>query len=142
MVQGYSELEKLEKVVEKGNDVLFRATSLFPFELFPDEVIIEKNKVDFTFNEFFMTAKYVSTPIATINHAAAVTTPFFGSLSLEIEGDNENPKTVCHLSIPDAMRAAHIINGLIICNKERVDLTNINNTVVRAKVEEIGKTLQ
>ena len=55
-------------------------------------------------------------------------------------GFEPNPGTLKFLSINDAIRARRILNGLIICYKENVDLTKLDINLVKQKVEEIGTT--
>lgn len=135
-----SEVAKLKSVVTESNRVLFRAKTVFPFDLFPNELVVQENKVDINYGLFFYSKTLISMPIANINMASASTSIFFGTLSIEIEGNNENPNKVTFLSATDAVRARRFINGLVLCYKDNIDLSSLDLDYVKKKVEEIGST--
>ena len=134
------ELSRLNKVVEGSNRVIFSTKSVFPIDFFPDEIVIEENKIDIKLGMFFFSKKIVSAPIATLNTAAATADLFFGTLRLEIEGDNANPRQICFLWPSEAMKARRVISGLILCHKQGIDLSKFDIEYVKKKVEEIGAT--
>lgn len=133
-------IQKLQNVTNASNRVLFKASTLFPFDFFPDTIIIHDVKIDIIHTLFFATTKVVSFPISSLINVTASTNSFFGVLNLEMVGFEPNPGTLKFLSIHDAIRARRILNGLIICYKENVDLTKLDINLVKQKVEEIGTT--
>jgi hypothetical protein len=132
---------RLETLFQKASRTLFRAKSVFPFDPFPDEVIIDDNKVDIVYGLFFFTKKVFTIPIHTLNGAVATADLFFGTLTIEISGYNENPQPVRFLRGADAMRARRLINGLIIAYKEGVDIELIETERLRKTIEEIGTAI-
>ena len=136
------EEKKFERTLESSKRVLFSAKSVFPFDLFPDEIVIDENKVDIVYGIFFYSREVFSIPLMNINSAKSTTTLLFGELSIELEGYNENPLPVKYLWNSDALSARRIINGLITLQKQNVNLTKLDLTRAKDQVEEIGKALE
>lgn len=129
----------LQKTNLGAHRILFRAKSVFPFDLFPDVVVIDENKVDFVYGIFFYSSQVFSVSIRNINGAMSSTNLFFGSLEIEVSGYNKNPDPVTYLLKSDAAKARRIINGLVTCYKQGIDTTVLNLQAAKDKVEEIGK---
>lgn len=134
------EKEKLQSLIDKTHRVIFRAKTVFPFDFFPDEIIIDQNKIDIVINIFFSSSDTVTIPFKIVQTAHVSTDLFFGTLTLNLEFSKENPVAVRFLTRTDAIKAKRIINGLAICEKENIDLSKFDIEDIREKVEEIGKT--
>ena len=61
-------LSQLDTLLEQANQVLLKCNTVFPFDLFPNTLIIDYNKVDIIYRSFFATSQTVSVPIARVNH--------------------------------------------------------------------------
>lgn len=72
--------KKLMGVTMKAHDILFKASSVFPFVLFPDTVTMDREKLTFAARSFFQIAKITSVPIRDILSVDANVGPFFGSV--------------------------------------------------------------
>jgi hypothetical protein len=81
-----------------------------------------------------------SIPVSSLGSVSASIQLLFGTLQLEIHGIDPNPGLFKYLSVQDALKARRILNGLIICYKESVDLSKLDLETVKQKVEEIGTT--
>lgn len=138
--QPLDDTAKLQNLVDRTHRVIFRAKTVFPFDFFPDEVIIDENKIDIVINIFFSSSDTVTIPFKTVQTAHVSTDLFFGTLTLNLEFSKENPVIVNFLKKSDAIKARRIINGLAICAKENINLSKFDIEVVREKIEEIGKT--
>lgn len=66
---------------------------------------------------------------------------FFSTLKIELGpgGFQQNPPSVKYLKKQEALKARRIIMGLIICHKEKVNLSKISKEELLDKVEEIGR---
>lgn len=136
------EKSKLQKAEIKAHRILFRAKAVFPFDLFPDEIVIDENKVDLVYGIFFFSRQVISVSINDLNGAISVTNLFFGSLQLEIRGYDHNPLPIRYLWNHEAERARRIINGLVACWKQQIDTSSLNLKSALAKIENIGSALQ
>lgn len=130
--------QKLDSLVEHASAPLFTLSSVWPFDLFPNKIIIGENKVDFIYNDFFWTKHTFSALVKNINNVQISVGPFFASLTLEMIGYEANPGSVKFLPVREAARARRIIMGLAACAKEEVDLADLRHDEVLSKVEQIG----
>ena len=85
------ETVKFNDTVKASRRILFRAKTVFPFDLFLDEIVIDENKVDIIYGIFFYSREVFSIPYRQINGVSSTTGIFFGGLQIEIEGFNKNP---------------------------------------------------
>lgn len=125
----------------KSPVILFHAVSKQWFDIFPDEVTIDLHKVVFTYRIFFDSKKVVSIPISSILTATCTYSLFSGTLNVEVVGELKQPAPIEYLHRNDAMKAERIINGLIICNRQRIDLSLYKTEDVIRKLVEIGGVL-
>lgn len=137
-----SEKVKLDQLATQTQRSLLTIKSAFPFDLFPDTVRIDENKVEITKREFFVDEKIFPIIIANITGVVVTTNPFFATMKIEVVGHSMNPDVVRMLRHDDAIKAKRIIMGLVTANKQNVNLSQIPFEHVREKVEEIGKALE
>jgi len=131
--------EKFEELVIVSQHVLYKCVSFFPFDLFPDEISIEPAQVNIKQKIFFWTSRMVSIPIGNISDVAISTIPFFASLTIVDRFFHQNTVTVSFLKKNEAQRARKIIQGLILANKEGVDITKVKVEELIKRAERIGK---
>lgn len=132
------EAKKFETVLKASRRVLFRAKGVFPFDFFPDEIVIDENKVDIIHGIFFYSRDVFSVPFSRITGAASTTGLFFGSIHLELDGYAKDPSPVTFLFNRDAAKARRIINGLVAANRQNIDLSKLPLSELIHKIEEIG----
>jgi len=126
-------LAQLEK---RAGWIIFKTQSLFPFDLFPDEITICPNRVTITRNALLVKDEY-PLPIESINGARIYRSLFFASLTLETFG-YKNPGPINNLSIKNARLARRYILGLVECNKNKIDISNYSLTKFRKRLNNIG----
>ncbi len=132
------EVEKFEHTLKGSQHILYRCKSVFPFDFFPDEIIIDENKVDVKHGLFFLSTQTTSIPFEDIVKATTTTGLFFASLVIEMEAYIQQPEPVNYLWQKDAIKARRIINGLVSVKKQGVNLRKIDLINATDEVEEIG----
>lgn len=130
--------EKFESLV-RGSKVLYELRSVFPFDLFPDTVTIDSEKVNITFKDFFLSARLQSYYIKNISYVYVDTGPLFASLNIVDEGLVGQTGTVSYLKKDEALCACRIIQGLIVTHKEDIDLSKIEDKNLVPKIEKLGE---
>lgn len=133
---------KLDKLITRTNQNILTIHSVFPFDLFPDTIHIDENKVEIIHRPFFFEEQIFPILISRITSAKITTNPFFATLKLEIRGYETNPEAVRMLWYKDAIKAKRIITGLIACSQENIDLSAVNINEAAQKIEKIGKALE
>lgn len=134
-----TEEEKFEEVAQRAQRTIFATRSVFPFDLFPDEIVIDENKVDISMGIFFGSREVYSIPLQNINGARSHSSIIFAGISIEIEGYNKNPPHIQYLWKKDAITARRIINGLVTAIKQNIDLSQLDLKSLREKLVEIGR---
>lgn len=132
-------IKKLNQAVKGAKKILFKTKTIFPFDLFPDEILIDENKVDIVSGNFFYSKDIYSIPIQNISGVNSSFDLFFGQLRIEAWGLNKVPQPIKFLSKKDALEARRILSGLIMANNEEIDLRDIPLHEAKMKLREIGK---
>ncbi len=133
---------ELDKVAQGSQRILFKAKTLFPFDFFPDELIIDENKIDIVSGLFFFSKDVFSIPIGNVSGVNSSFDLFFGQLRIEAWGLNKNPLPIRFLTKKDAQTARRIISGLILANKSEIDLKSVPLSKTKTQLERIGATKQ
>lgn len=110
----------IEKLANKSTDELLRIKTVFPFTLFPTEVVVDEVKITIIQNKIFF-KHYFPVLVKDIKTVTVSYGLFFGSLLLEIQGYEQNPGPINLLKIKDALYAHQIIVGLTAVAKEKAE---------------------
>lgn len=132
------EIDKLEDLVRGSGEVIYEISSAFPFQLFPDKIIIDKNKVNIVRKDLFFKRVFpiFHKDIMTVKVNRGI---LFATMEFEIKGYETNPGPVTFLWPYEATRAKQYILGLMDAKKEKVDLTKVSAEKVKKKFREIGE---
>ncbi len=131
--------EKLIDITEKAQDVLFEADTVFPFTLFPDTITIDREKVTIATRTFFRVARITSAPLTSIINAEASMGPFFGSVTISSKYFVHNTYSVNFLTRGNALSIQHMLQGFIIAQEKKIDLTDIDKRDLRILLTDLGQ---
>lgn len=134
-----TELDKLNHLYEEKTAILFLCHTLFPFDLFPATLVIDHNKIDIVYREFFGHSKTVSIPISHLNYVGVQSVWFLSSLRLKTKGLEQNPNPLHSLRTRDAQFAKNLLFGLMTAERHGIDLSNLSREAIVHKLIEIGK---
>ncbi len=111
------EFKKLEKLVEKTNNVIYEISSTFPFQLFPDRIIIDENKVTLARKELFFkrTFPIMYDDIITVKVDRGI---LFAAIEFEIKRLEKSPRPINYLNPKEASTAKKYIMGLVEAKKQ------------------------
>ena len=135
-----SEMQKFATVLNASEKILFKTSSVFPFDLFPDEITIDECKINIVFHEFFLSEDIHSITIDMIKDVKVEHGPFFASLKIVPDGYPGQPLEVRYLKRGDAVKARRIVQGLIVAKKQGLDLTKLDVYDFINKIESLGAT--
>lgn len=130
--------ENLDKVVDASKRLLYKCSTVFPMTLFPDTVVVDQNKVDIVYSNFFFSKSVFTIMVDDIRTVKVNAGPFFATMMFEVIGYERNPEPVRFLPKRSAFEVRRLIMGLIAARKERVNLEKIDPRIVKKKVLEIG----
>ncbi len=131
--------QKLKDTVNHSTTVLFKLKTAFWFDLFPDEVIIDLNKVDIIYNEFFGSHNIHSILVKDISDVEVQTSPFFSTLKIVDKGYKDTTVDVRYLKTAEAVKARRIIQGLMVIRDREIDLDQFKEQNILQIIEQLGK---
>ncbi len=131
--------EKLIYTTTAAQDTLLRATTVFPFVLFPDTIQLDREKLTITHKSFFRTSDIISIQIGDILNVQGNMGPFFGNLVVSTKYFNHNTQTINYLRRRDVLEFQRLIQGSIIAYHRGIDCSNIECTQLVALLTDLGQ---
>jgi hypothetical protein len=138
--------QKLDDLIQRSEKVLLKISTVFPFDLFPNDIIVDENKVNIIKREFFWSEQIHSIMIREINDVIVESNPFFATLIILDEGYREQEIRVNYLWKSEAMKARRIIQGLMVSLKGlsspmlgSIENNHLSNQELVEKLETLGK---
>jgi len=128
----------LDQVLEESNEVLARFRGVWPFDFFPDEVIVDKKAITIVRHWFFGVGQKITCHFEDLVNAEVNVGPFFGSMSIYSKYFTDGQEDVKWFSRGDAKKLHAILQGLLMARKEGVDIKNIPNDELLEKLYKIG----
>ncbi|MEK7153621.1 MAG: hypothetical protein AAB834_06735 [Patescibacteria group bacterium] len=136
----YEAERQLVQAISGSSEILAKATTVFPFMLFPDDVTIDRTQVTIAHRSFFRIGEVNSIRIEDILNVNANVGPFFGSLQIYTRFFNtKKPLIVNWLWRNDALRIKRILQGYLIAIKKGIDCTALSTKELSADLDELGK---
>jgi hypothetical protein len=133
------EEQKLINLSEKSAKNICELSTVFPFNLFPNTVIIDMTKVTFIYNPFYATEYVKSVGISDILDVEVQTGLLWATLTVVDRRFPDQPFAIEHLDNQGALKARRIIEGLILAAREGVDLTQVDDEVLQKHLETLGR---
>lgn len=137
---------KSKTLVEREEIVLLNAKTVFPFDFFPDTVVIDTGKIHIVTREFFATERVTTINFKDIVDVWAEKSLFLGNLIILYLPKQETMgmlKPLQHrvnlLKEKDAMDAKNILKRMLILRREEVDLTQLSPKELKDMLERIGE---
>jgi hypothetical protein len=134
--------ERFLRLVKASTETLLKISSVFPFDFFTDEVSIEVTQINVIKRNFFLSAHLQTIPVKNIADVFVQTSIFFASLHINDSSYIENSIQVDNLKKNEAFLARRIIQGLVVANKEGIDLAKVPKETLMAEIENLGKALE
>lgn len=106
--------EKKEEKVDENTEIVLKIKSVFPFELFPDELTIKKDKVTLINRTLPGTSMVRDMHMHDIAQAEADCGPIFGHLHVYSKLRTEEPLLIERVKRKDALKAREIIENLLV----------------------------
>lgn len=132
----------LNNLVRESETVLMRFPTVFPFDLFTDEIVIDGNKVNIITKTFFSTYHVRSILIGDISDVSVDTGLFLATLNIIDSSNYRFPieVKVRALTKENAFLARKTIQGLISTKRKNIDLSTLPSSEVKKNIISIGHT--
>ncbi len=134
-----AEMQKLRNIVQKSQNILIESKSVFPFQLFPDTITIDRQKLTVVHRPFFAAKQTVSVPHSDVKNIEADIGPFFGSLTVTSEHFINNTQTIEYLPKRDALAIQQLVQGFISVQREGIDTSKIDDKTLVKMLDELGR---
>ncbi len=135
-----ADLQAIESQVERDILVLYRAESLFPFDIFPTQVLIYPTRVEIVDVIFFGSQEVKSIMIQDIFTIDVITSLWLSSIRITSRQPTRPVIVVTKLKNKDALRIKNIVQGLVIAQRNGLDLLHLNPAQIVQEAFELGQT--
>ncbi len=135
--------KKPVEVVEKQmTEVLHSVSAVFPFDLFPNKLVIYRNRVDFIYNHFFFVQEILPIHLQNIISASVSINIVFATFELEVSGlprtREAYPSAIGWLPIGQTKRALQIVTGLVAARDENLATDHLSTQELLDYLEKMG----
>lgn len=115
-----------QQILTKSHQPLLIVKSFFPFDLFPDQLIINSIEVIFIYNMFFWSSYETSMSIDNIGDLILTHGPFFATLTITPTSTlKDQPIHIRWLTKAKAKKAHDLLQGLVMLRKEKADIASL-----------------
>lgn len=128
-------------LVRKSNRILVTITThRFPFDLFPDTINVEEERITVIRRNFFFSSQVHSVDIKDISNIFINMAPFFAQLVIVSNTFKENEIKIKNLKKEEAVFTRRIIEGLRIFQNKQIDTSNYTKDDLIVKLGELSTT--
>lgn len=131
--------EKKLKNLANSEKILLTVKTVFPLTLFPDTIIITKEKVTLKHKVFFFSESIHSILVKDIVNIEAQINILFGQIAITDRYFAQIPFTISFLWRSDALKVREIIQGLITSDRSDIDILNIDTNTLKHNLQKIGQ---
>jgi hypothetical protein len=133
------EARRLTRLINRSADILATATTVFPFDLFPDTITVDRNKITIIKRDFLWSEKVISIRIEDILNVATSVGPLFGSLIIASRVmSTEDHFTTSFFWKRDAIYLKHIIQGYVIARHNKIKTSHLSKNELIDTLAKLG----
>jgi len=130
---------KIAEAIGHSQEILFSATTVFPFTLFPDTVAVDREKVTVVNRLFFRVAEIVSIRIHDVLNVTADVGPFFGAVRIQTRFFEKDVHDIKYLHREDALHLKRLLQGYVIAAQKHLDCDAFTAKELASLLDEIGQ---
>jgi hypothetical protein len=132
-------LQEIQEQVDQDTLVLFKTTTLFPFEIFPTDVVVYRTKVDIIDRIFFWAQEVRTVMVPDIFTLEIQTTPFFSSVTITHRQPMTPLITIKFLRNKEALQLRALVQGLVTAHYQKLDLSQLSPAQLVQELKELGE---
>ncbi len=138
---------KFQELTSKNHVVLMKAKTFFPFDFFPDTLIIDMTKVNIIAKRFWATEHIININLKDVVDVSAETALFMGNLIItyipSVEGMMGMIEPTVHrialMKRKDALRAQRILKGILVARREGIEISKCTPEELMHVIERFGE---
>lgn len=131
--------EKLMDVTVGAHDILFTASTVFPFVLFTDSISMDRQQLTIVHRAFFRTANSISVRIEDVLNIESNVGPFFGSIHIFSKFFSNDIKSIGFLSRSNTLKIQRLIQGYMIAHHRKIDCSTIEKGQLIILLNDLGQ---
>jgi hypothetical protein len=131
--------EKLVDVTVGAHDILFTASTVFPFVLFPDTISMDRQQLTIVHRSFFSTANTISVRIEDVLNLESNVGPFFGSIHIFSKFFTNDIKSVSFLSRSNTLKIQRLVQGYMIAHHRKIDCSTVEKNQLIVLLNDLGQ---
>ncbi len=131
--------KSIQELAARSQEVLFEASTVFPFKLFADRITIDRVKVSISKRFFWMDKMTESILHDEIISVSAHLVFFFGNITIIPRQTTLPPLTISLIKRNDAQFIRRLLQGLSAARQKDIDLDSLDKKTLLAELEKIGK---
>ena len=136
----------IKNIVEKDNVILLKAKTVFPFDFFPDTIIIDTMKVSIITKNFFASQQVATISIKDVVDVTLETAFFLSNIVITYLPKVDSPTGMIKphehrinlLNNKDAMRIKNLLKGIQLAQREGIDVAKIRPEDLTQFIEKVG----
>lgn len=128
--------EKFNTAVSDAEKELFRTKSVSPLKLTYKEIIVDLHKVTIVDHPMPFTENIHTILIQDIKDIKVTSTPLLAAI--QIIDNGPTPTSIDKLKKDDAIKIERIIHGIMLAQKQSIDLSQIKDESIVEKIEKLG----
>ena len=131
---------ELDKLAKGSARIIFSAKTVFPFNFFPDELVVDETKVSLHTSYFFYTKQVRSIEYRDMFNVIINQSLFFANIEIIDRFFSKESIKVDFLWKKDAILARRIIQGMMIATKRNISIDKMPLGELLEKLIRIGQT--
>ncbi len=128
--------EKFNNLVEGTSQFSYKIRTHAPIDLFPNELIIDINKVSVLYKTF-MSRDVLSIPIKDINKVEVTSDILSASIEI-VNGSQTTTLSLTWLKKREAREVQAIIQGLLVAAKNNIDISQFDSSEITERLKMLG----
>lgn len=121
-IEFFSKKNKKIHNIAKNNNKITEIKSVFPFDLFPNLISLDTQKIDIIYYRFPFFRKVFTLFYEDVRTVKIVEGIFFASIHFELKGYEQNPEPIRLLKKHEANKIRQLILGICVVKKEEVEI--------------------
>ncbi|MDQ5951075.1 MAG: hypothetical protein QG639_352 [Patescibacteria group bacterium] len=127
------------KDIDRDNEFLFKFTSVFPLDLFPDEVIVDKLKITIVKRDFFFSKRIITFPMTGTIQVQLFRGPITSKVHIDDTSTiHQDPIPIKNVWLNDALLFHDLVQGMVIGIKQGVNLMSMSRKEILDNAERWG----
>lgn len=136
----------LRNIAQKDNIILLKAKTIFPFDFFPDTIIIDTMKVSVINKTFFASQQVATISIKDVIDVTLETAFFLSNIVISYMPKVDSPTGMIQphehrvnlLNNKDAMRIKNLLKGIQLAQREGIDVAKMRPEDLTEFIEKVG----